>query len=111
MEDGKVIISIEEYNRLKDIEKSKTAENLKELEFRHRLLQKSFNQLSREASSMESHYEELLQGKDSVYTENRELKLKITEYEKKLKKYRLFVSNIKKSFFKSLFINTKNLPN
>lgn len=32
-------------------------------------------------------------------------------YENKLKKYRLFVYSIKKSFLKSLFINTKNLPN
>lgn len=111
MEDGKVIISLEEFDRLKNIEKNTTAEKLKEIEFRHRLLQKSFNQLSRESSLMKEHYEELLQGKDSVYTENRELKLKITEYEKIIKQYRLFVSNIKKSFFKSLFINTKNLPN
>lgn len=111
MEEGKVIISIEEYNRLKDIENSKTVESFNELEFRHRLLQKSFNQLSRGARDMESHYNELLYGKDSVYKENKELKLKITEYEKKLCKYKSFVSDIKKSFFLSLFIDTRKLPN
>lgn len=75
------------------------------------MLKLSLNQISREAAAIEAHYDELLEGKDSVYKENSKLKIKIKEYEDKLKKYRLFVSDIKKSFFKSLFINTKNLPN
>lgn len=111
MEDGKVIISLEEYNKLKEIEKSTSTEKIKSLEFANRMMKKNLNEALRDARDYESHYQDLFEGKDSVYTENRELKSKIEEYENKLKKYKAFVSGIRKSFFKSLFINTQNLPN
>lgn len=37
-------------------------------------MQKSINEISHEARKIESHYNELLCGKDSVYKENSELK-------------------------------------
>lgn len=106
---NKVIISLDEYNRLKEIEKSDCLNKIKELEFRNELMQKSLGAISRDARRIESHYDELLYGKDSVYKENRELKEKIKELESKLKKYRIFILGIEKSFFKSLFVNTKNV--
>lgn len=69
--DNKVIISLEEYNRLKEIGKSDCFNKIKEFEFRNELMQKSLGVISWEARRIESHYDELLYGKDSVYKENR----------------------------------------